>query len=507
MAGLTTKSANGKAESDELSNQKDFKKALPVTGQPVGSNRRALDVMALGVYTVSADNVIEAGSDDNIVKCTSHGARVGDVFRLESSANNIQEFEVHIDEIVDADHFKLACILSGLLVAGDEFTLLRPVSQRFTEDGASLATVTPAPLAFLYNGDVTQVVEDTVTPGNNTPLPVKLTSVTGDINITAGDLNVQLSDVGVNADKTRVGDGSGNYLGINASTEALTHDADTLAKLIEIETINQASLDELEVIAVSIGESVDTSEPDPTQPASVISALKGVNENLLLAIEQLELISGASGGGEATENTLLDVLAAIGAQATLVQTQPVSAASLPLPSGASNATLQTDGNTLLTDIKTNTTDASTATLQNAGNASLSTIATNNGAVADAAVTNPGASGSVIALLKGLLTLITSTNTKLDTIDANSSAALNSTTNNTVVTNTLISAPASAIGMIIQNSTNSESDIRFTASGVTPTSLVGFRLGPGQSTSYMPAGSIRTISVDGGAIDVCVLWFV
>lgn len=54
----------------------------------------------------------------------------------------------------------------------------------------------------------------------------------------------------------------------------------------------------------------------------------------------------------------------------------VSAASLPLPTGAATSALQTTGNTSLSTIITNTTGVSTAANQTTGNASLSTIATN-----------------------------------------------------------------------------------------------------------------------------------
>lgn len=64
------------------------------------------------------------------------------------------------------------------------------------------------PVKFRLDGAVVEVVEDTVTPANNQPLPVKLTSLTGDINITAGDLNVQLEHTGANFDSIRIGDGT-----------------------------------------------------------------------------------------------------------------------------------------------------------------------------------------------------------------------------------------------------------------------------------------------------------
>ena len=68
--------------------------------------------------------------------------------------------------------------------------------------------VDPGAIKFILDGSEVTVLEDTVTPANNRPLPVKLTSVTGDINITAGDLNVQLTHTGATPDSTQIGDGT-----------------------------------------------------------------------------------------------------------------------------------------------------------------------------------------------------------------------------------------------------------------------------------------------------------
>ena len=76
-------------------------------------------------------------------------------------------------------------------------------------------------LQFWFDGALQDVIEDTVTPANNRPLPVKLTDITGDINITAGDLNVQLSHAGASYDSTRIGDGT-DLLEITTAGEALT---------------------------------------------------------------------------------------------------------------------------------------------------------------------------------------------------------------------------------------------------------------------------------------------
>lgn len=73
------------------------------------------------------------------------------------------------------------------------------------------------PIKFRQDGAVVEVLEDTVTPANNQPLPVKLTGLTGDINVTAGDLNVQLTHTGANPDSTQIGDGT-TIVGVTADT-------------------------------------------------------------------------------------------------------------------------------------------------------------------------------------------------------------------------------------------------------------------------------------------------
>lgn len=125
-------------------------------------------------------------------------------------------------------------------------------------------TVSSAPIEFSRNGVDTTVAENTATPANNRALPSQLmiykdgvqlpinksSSVVADtvavpveivgasgavITITAGDINVQLTDQGANPDVTRIGNGT-NQLGINASLEALVHDADSLVQISAINT-------------------------------------------------------------------------------------------------------------------------------------------------------------------------------------------------------------------------------------------------------------------------------
>lgn len=507
MSGLNVRSAFGKLQDALFS--KDLRKENFITGQKLGSSRRGLDTIALSVYLV-ADDVVEAGSTNNLVKLTGHVAKEGDFLQIKTSANGIKEFEVSIDEIVDVDNIRLGCILSADLATGDTVSILRVITPRMSSTGATLATIEDTPLSFMKDGVSVDVTEDTVDANNNEPLPVKLMGVDGPITLNADQINVHNSHTGANPDSVQIGDGT-TLMGITVSNEAKTNDSAANIKLTSLLTELQLKADLSETQPVSVA-----SLPLPSGAAT--SALQTTGNSSLSSIDT-KLSSQATAANQASELTLIGAVVETapasdtassglnGRLQRIAQRLTSLIALLPSSLGTKTAanslavTLSSDGTVPLP------TGAATSALQTTGNTSLSSLVTNLGAVADASVSNPASSASVIAALKGLMTLITSTNTKLDTLETNTSPNLDSVANTTTVTNTLFTAPASARGMIIQNSTNAESGIRWTASGVTPSASVGFFLGPGQSTSYMPAGSFRTISVDAGAIDVSVAWFV
>ena len=167
-----------------------------------------------------------------VLVSTGHGAQKGDFVRFEGTAAN-PHFAAMIIDTPDANTMIIGATLPVTPVSGDEFYVLRHVVPLYDEDGT--LSVSSGPIQFIRDGLSQQVIEDTITPANNVPLPVKLTSVTGDINITAGDLNVQLSDTGANPDITRIGDGT-NRLVMTAAGEATTYDATAEAELIDINT-------------------------------------------------------------------------------------------------------------------------------------------------------------------------------------------------------------------------------------------------------------------------------
>jgi hypothetical protein len=95
----------------------------------------------------------------------------------------------------------------------------------------------PAGLYIIKDGVIVPVLKDTGIPSNTVGIPVEVVAASGTpINITAGDINVQLSDQGVNFDSLRLGDGSGVYLVINP--DGSINVADMAAVKTAVEAMN-----------------------------------------------------------------------------------------------------------------------------------------------------------------------------------------------------------------------------------------------------------------------------
>jgi hypothetical protein len=105
-------------------------------------------------------------------------------------------------------------------------------------------------------------------------------------------------------------------------------------------------------------------------PNSAVVSVQGISGGTPLPVQNTAALpAGTNTIGNVNINGTVPV------SGTFYQaTQPVSVASLPLPSGAATSALQGTMNTNLTTLVTNTTGASTAALQTSGNASLTTVA-------------------------------------------------------------------------------------------------------------------------------------
>ena len=211
-------------ENDQL-NREDMKF---VSVSPLGTNRVGLPISNVGVYLVgAADRTIgtpDANEPSSIFNSAAHGVLKGDVIRLKVTTNSIEELEVYVKEVIDANNFRIHGRLSAALSAGDTFDILRPITYRTDDTGAAIVAVSGSPVQIARGpgGSYTDttITKDTTTPANTIPMPVEIVAASGtEINITAGDINVQTSHAGANPDSVQVGDGT-TILGITTANEA-----------------------------------------------------------------------------------------------------------------------------------------------------------------------------------------------------------------------------------------------------------------------------------------------
>lgn len=318
------------ASESGFSNQKKLGTAQFKTIHNVGGDKYGQSVASKALYEKSPEDTITVtdviGNSGQIeflnVQFVGHNALANDVLRINAGAYT--NFEFDVISIVDIDNFLILPLLPSIDISGELAIIMSWVTNKANADGSQIVTLAPVPLQFVKDSTVVNVNEDTATPANNlalpaglfiykdgvqipvtkdtgTPannvgIPVEIVAASGTpINITAGDINVQLTDLGANFDAVRLGDGTGNYVAVNASDEALVHDADVLAQTVLLVAKDFAT---------------------------------SAKQDLLLAELQLK--------------------------ADLTETQPVSLASVPLATGAATEAKQDTGNTSLAGIGTNT---------------------------------------------------------------------------------------------------------------------------------------------------------
>ena len=208
------------------SQKEDRTSAEHVTITPVGQFKYGLDVSNKGVFQVGTD-AVEANSTTSVIVATAHAALIGDTIRFTSGTHSGIEVNV-ID--TDTNNLTLGQTLSSAPSALDSFSILRPITQTMTATGA-----TTMAMSFTRDGSNQDVIEDTGTPANNRPLPVKLMDTGGNINIDVANQNisVQLDHDSANPDSVQIGDGT-EIMAINASNEAQVRDDDANTTLTTI---------------------------------------------------------------------------------------------------------------------------------------------------------------------------------------------------------------------------------------------------------------------------------
>lgn len=147
------------------------------TVQPLDGSKYGQDVHASLYVRLVGSDAVEANSTAEAINATSHAAKKGDIIRITSGA--LDEERVRVLD-VDTNIIYITP-LSAVPANGVTFEILRHINPRVDAEGdvQVTATVDPAPISFVLDGNETEVEEDTGTPGNSTPLPVKVLDSSG----------------------------------------------------------------------------------------------------------------------------------------------------------------------------------------------------------------------------------------------------------------------------------------------------------------------------------------
>ncbi len=109
------------------------------TGQNTGGQKRAMDVVPYGLYSLSTGNSVAAGSTQRIIKKVAHGARKNDV--LVFTSGNNAGIAIQILSCPDADTMILAATPEQATAVADTFDLKRYVAPLYNSDGSTSAGV------------------------------------------------------------------------------------------------------------------------------------------------------------------------------------------------------------------------------------------------------------------------------------------------------------------------------------------------------------------------------
>lgn len=291
------------------------------TIEPIRAKQQGLSVNAhVYVYEVGTD-AVEAGSTETVINATAHAARKGDIIRITSGALDNTEVKVFA---TTTNSIQLCEKLNSAPLAAVTFQILRAKYPVVTEEGFISVTVTPSPIAFVLDTVDTEVNEDTVTPSNSRPLPVKLMDQTG-VEFGTASVPVRIDPTG---STTQPISAAALPLPAGAATAAhqVTGNAELLAingKIVTVDTGN------VTVVSSALPTGASTSALQTSGNASLTSIdgkLNSLGQKAMAASAPVVIASDQS-------------------------TLPVSVASLPLPSGAATeATLASiDGKIVTVD--------------------------------------------------------------------------------------------------------------------------------------------------------------
>jgi hypothetical protein len=292
-----------------------------------------------------------------------------------------------------------------------------------------------------------------------------------------------------------------------SGTISLPTGAATAAKQPALGTAGSASSDVLTIQGIASMTALKVDGSAVTQPVSAASL--PLPSGASTAAKQPALGTAGTAASDVITVQGIASMTALKVDGSAV-TQPVSAASLPLPSGAATSALQTTGNTSLGSIDTSTSGlnakfgslgqkamAGSAPVVLASDQSAISVKLQDGSGSSVTKGQTTASGSLPVVLASDQSAV-QTKAALNTTGSGSAAAA---TVSTVIT---LTAPASAVGFILMNLDTSTANLRW-AVGRTATATLGQQLQPGRDTGFVPVGANVSLVSESGTQNYDIQW--
>ena len=277
----------------------------------------------------------------------------GDFVRFEDG--NAQFIEVPIVK-VETNRFLLGALLDPAPQAGDSFYILRYATQRVDDTGSQIVSVTQGPIQYKLNGTNTEVARDTSIPANSKALPVNVLNSAG----TLTDFATSANQTNGNQ-LTQITDGAGASVTIHNISSAMNGGDKALVTMAAIHGKNGGSYLDLLCDATGILSTNVQNFPATQAVTGTVAATQsgawgvGLNAgtNLVGKVGIDQTTNGTTNAvyvnnfpatqpvsGSVSVSNFPATQAVTG---TFWQaTQPISAASLPLPSGAATETTLAD---------------------------------------------------------------------------------------------------------------------------------------------------------------------
>ena len=308
------------------------------TVEPVRELQNGLSVLAHQfVYEVDAGS-FDAGCTTSVLQASGHPAKAGDVIRFTSGVLSGQEVKVWE---VTSNTITLAETLAAAPAAGDTGQILRHKYPTVEPTGELKVSGVFSEVATAADGGALPAVVKVIGGYDGAAVQVIKTDAAGElqVDVLSSALPTGAATSAAQTDgtqKTKIVDGSGNV--ISSTSNAL--DVNLKSPVVVDVSLSEAN-DSVAVFG-SDGTTNRALKTDTAGELQIDVVSSALPSGAATAVKQPAL--GTAGTASADVITVQGIasMTALKVDGSAV-TQPISAASLPLPSGAATSAAQTDG--------------------------------------------------------------------------------------------------------------------------------------------------------------------